>query len=108
MLANKLGVSAEYMLKVYCKQTYLESITQLFVIPIFLFVGFLWYKLAKMWHEKIINHKWEEEGIFFIYAISIIFAAIFIVVISLVSIDSIKGLYNPEYYAISKLLHQIR
>jgi hypothetical protein len=108
-LAQKLGTTADFLWGILIKQAFLSALTDLIFLIISVLFGLFLYKI----HIKFCDseNKWsyyeKEEAL----AIPMVIAAMLFFVFFLIMLFScgniINGLFNPEYWALNKILSSI-
>lgn len=115
-LANKLGTTTEYLWSVLLKQAYIQSVITIFQFFIIWIFGYFLLKI----HKKLSSDSgygagnryggYEHYGDYAVipmFISAIVFA--FLVIVAFFSIESVfYGLFNPEYWALNKILDTIR
>jgi len=109
VVASKIGVGAEYLFSIYVKQAYIEALKAAILIPAIIVTAFLcnwfWKKLEAMGKDA-----WDMPHT---HNLGAIITGIGVFVMGIVFFaDTLPTIFecllNPEYYALSKLLSQIR
>ncbi|MDE1437634.1 hypothetical protein P9C91_18085 [Bacillus licheniformis] len=108
-LAAKLGVAAEHVYGVLVKQAFASGVTDSIIGFVFLMIaviaGVIITRVTiKVYGERHCN--WDCEWFFVVLAVGLLVilpGGISIYVIT----EGIKGLINPEYYAIKEILDTI-
>lgn len=111
-LAQKLGTTTEYLWSILIKQASISAITDLMYCIFVIISGFILLKVhmylgsEKDGKDSIYYEK--EEAVWIPMAIAL---AIWVIMISiaLCSVHNIvNGFFNPEYWALNKILSSIR
>jgi Ca2+/Na+ antiporter len=112
-LAIKLGTTTEYLWTVLMQQAFVSSIIDcIFYIMYFVFMYYMFkgykYMLGKNEGSPYTRFENMEEGqgilVLFLIVISIAFTTAFILTVS----STITGFINPEYWALEKILKNIK
>jgi hypothetical protein len=101
-LAGKLGVQAEYLWTALLKQApvYAAS-TLLILIGIGLLVWWLWVKALRYIEEG----SFHSEGVAVLYFVCAgVLGFIFLALVSIQGPYILAGFFNPEYWALSRLI----
>lgn len=113
-LAQKLGTTTEYLWSVLLKQAQIQSMVTLFQFLLIAILGYVLFKIHKSLsivkdydghHETGYSH-YEDSN-----TIMIIAGAIFAILVLLAFFcigDVFNGFFNPEYWALSKVLSVIK
>lgn len=105
-LATKLGVSAEYMFGLYVKQAHISVFTTSAGLCLsFLILCGLGYWLFRR-RNVMFDAKHDGEAIPFV-VIGVISVIVFIIAIIECPSKIVTCLYNPEYWALNKILNII-
>lgn len=113
-LAEKLGTTSEYLWGVLIKQAPMDSVINLILMALTVVLGLVIYRVHKhflyepeeLGKESIYEEYGPGAGIPMIMA-SIVF--LIMVMGSLFAIESvINGFFNPEYWALQKILMQTK
>lgn len=116
-LAQKLGTTTEYLWSILLKQAFINSSIMLFQ---FLLIAIFGIVLFKIHRHLSIRKDWDSDGynetgyrhygdfseliMFLIFVVFLIF-----VIIAFCSIDNLlNGFFNPEYWALNKILETIQ
>jgi len=106
-LAEKLGTTTEYLWGVMINQAPIDAAIGigLIVLCMLLYIPIIWYVkwVSKNWKNKIYDEDSEIAHMF----LSIIFGILIIIftTFNIRNIDNIfTALYNPEYWALNKVL----
>lgn len=111
-LAKKLGTTSEYLWGVLVKQAPINSTIDVFLVLIIMLFGFVLYKIHKKLMLKNENGKtgyYEHEEMVCIPRILavILFFTLFVTSFFLIK-DIIIGYFNPEYWALDKILSKFK
>lgn len=102
VLAAKLGVTVEHLWDIFTKQAYIEGFYAIFWAISFSAMLFCGHKLLKnLWNEA------DEDIAKGFTAIGFMVLYIFCVVEIGCSIDHVRALINPEYFAFKEILKLI-
>lgn len=106
-LANQLGTTSEYLWSVLLKQASITATTTLIQTIIVLLIGFVLYGLHKKFSKKTINTRssYEEHDFlgFTMVVVTIIYG-LFLICCFLYIPEIIYGYFNPEYWALNRIL----
>jgi flagellar biosynthesis protein FlhB len=108
-MAQKLGEGAAHLYEIYVRQMFAEAVASgvvLLVLSIGLFAFWiLWYKSRKAYEKKHHYASDLSDGL----GIAGSFATVVMtVLIPFLLFDTITKLINPEYYAIERIITQVR
>lgn len=108
-LAQKLGTTTEYLWGVLINQASISAITDLIYIVMSVVVGVVLFKLHRRFSKEDEKGNCVYEEDFFIGAMMFLTAIWGIVfLVSIFSIGNIiNGFFNPEYWALNKVLNLI-
>jgi hypothetical protein len=105
-IAEKMGIAVEYLWKVLVRQALAEGVGRLLIMGMFcgavgLLIWICWKKVN--WEESIPDKDTREFCI--IAAVTVLGVASIILLIAtpIVSVDGVKFLINPEYYAFQEV-----
>lgn len=107
-LASKLGTTSEYLWSVLLRQALFSAITDTIMIVIWMAVGYIIYKAHSRLEKKEEYYYDNHAGIAVFMAIS---AAIWgiVMLFCFFSVPSIiNGLFNPEYWALNRVLEALK
>jgi len=112
-IAQKLGVTVEYLWGIMVRQAYIDGISEIIWGGIFsiltiisIFIGKTFYKKATA-NGKIMDlYKLDAEGT--VCCLSITIAIICIVFAAIVFTDGLKLFLNPEYKAFKDIVNQFK
>lgn len=111
-VAQKLGEGAAHLYEIYVRQMFIEGVTGLVSIAVFtlftvgfgFFVKWLWTRYNKS------NHKSYDTPV--LEGVATIALGILVVICLVCLTDGVSNclgkLVNPEYYAVERLLVQVR
>lgn len=102
-LALKLGTTTEYLWSVLIHQAFISSIIDCVLYTMYFVFMYYMYK----GYKYMLKEEKDEEYIqlvLFLSAVSIVFTIVFILTIS----STITGFLNPEYWALEKILKNIK
>ena len=115
-LSAKLGTTTEYLWGVLLKQAHVSATINLIQMTLVILFGVILYKVHRRLMKKDNDNdkysetgydKYEEAAI-----IPMILAALTFVVLLLISFacidDIINGYFNPEYWALDKLISSVK
>jgi hypothetical protein len=102
-LAAKLGVAVDVLWAALMRQAFVSSLVDLVWVAALLY-GMVWVvRYVKFVHQKVEDRSWDEIAWF---PCAIVCVVAF--VLCIVTIDGLKmtfaGFFNPEYWALMKLL----
>lgn len=104
-LAQKLGTTTEYLWAVLLKQAQIQAMVMLFQ---FLLIAIFGYVLLKIHKRLSVTKDYEEENVVIPMAIGLIIFA-FLAIYAFFCIEDIfNGFFNPEYWALSKVLSAVK
>ena len=112
-LCAKLGTTVEHLWEVLIKQAYISGITNTIVIAIWTVALVFGFKFVhrkttvppKTEENEYPSAEWEDEGKVVSWCIWSFFLIIIISVIGCEAEGIIGSLFNPEYWALTKLIH---
>lgn len=112
-LAQKLGTTTEYLWSVLLKQAPIEATVTLFQTLCVMLFGLALWKIHKRLLKKESEdkysetgyEKYEESAIGPMIIATIVFAILFIICFCCVG-DIVNGYFNPEYWALERILHK--
>lgn len=113
-LAQKLGTTSEYLWRVLLKQAAIDATVHLFQFVILILVGWFLWKIHKRLMKKPADSKYcdtyyEEYGE--VAAIPMILGGLVFVILLIFCVTNfsviINGYFNPEYWALQKVLDSI-
>jgi len=116
-LANKLGTTTEYLWAILLKQAAVDATTTLCYFIFIVFGGVLLYKLNKKFMRRYQDPNYssnqtcdyeEYEPLGFVMFISTCIWAIMFIVIFFSLSDIVNGYFNPEYWALDKVLSTLK
>jgi len=113
-LAQKLGTTSEYLWKVLLKQAPIDATVNLIQITLIMLFGLMLYKI----HRKLMKKdegeygetgysKYEEMATIPMIIGGIVFVIIFICAFFCMG-DVVNGYFNPEYWALNKVLSSLK
>lgn len=110
-LATKLGTTSEYLWKVLIKQAPISATTTLFQTLLVVAFGVVLYKLHKRFSEpkdKYENSLYEDSSNLQLVMGVLTFIFVILAITSFFFIeDVINGYFNPEYWALDRILHSL-
>ena len=103
-LALKLGTTSNYLWNVLVSQGKIDAIySSIIIVVTMLYIGILFTTRKKL-KDRINDDEVYNFAMVIISAVGIIF-----IIWSLVSLSTVvKGFFNPEYYALEKLISLIK
>lgn len=111
-LATQLGTTSTYLWGVLIKQAYIDGILNIIFFIISVISAFIVYKLHIKFMGKMndSNYSWYHE-----YEVSLMVPMVFVSIFVIFFIgcgivgflDSFTAFYNPEYWALNKILTTI-
>lgn len=112
-LAQKLGTTAEYLWSVLLKQAPIDSTVSLIQTICVMLFGFTLWKIHKrlLKKESTDRHadngydKYEDFAIIPMIIGTIVFVILFIISFCCIG-DIVNGYFNPEYWALERILHK--
>jgi len=105
-LAVKLGTTTEYLWSVLISQAKISAITDLIYIVLNIIIGIMLYKLHINLSKRDLYDEYEEPLIAVMVIGALVWCVIFL--INFFSIGGIiNGFFNPEYWALQKVLDVI-
>ena len=104
-LATKLGTTSEYLWSVLLKQAWISSITDLVLYFIFICFFVFSYKYTK--HTFNDNNKREDYQVA-VTVISWVVSVILVVIMLSCIENTVSALFNPEYWALNKVLSSLK
>lgn len=105
VLAEKLGVAAEYVYPLFVKQQVIEGIWFFSAVAFFIFVGVIMFVLGFKKGKKV---DWKD-GLYYALLIPgglIIFATL--MVLSAGGSKNLTKIINPEYAAIKEIIQMVK
>ena len=111
-LANKLGITAEYLWGVLLRQAPLTGVIDLILIIAWVIGAVLWCRfiVRKTTCPKPTDDKrypradWTGEAAFFAWASAVVVALIAGLAVSISLATTVAALANPEYWALRQIL----
>lgn len=111
-LAVQLGTTAEYLWSVLIVQARISAITDLIFLILAIVSGYFLYRthlyLGKEGEDMHSIYDRKDEAVIIPMFVGIIIWAIFFLVMFFSIGSIINGLFNPEYWALNKILNSIR
>lgn len=101
-LSQKLGPSADKVYELSVKQAYVDAATAIIATAIFLGIGFVFFKWGEA--ERKEDKYSDIYGLFYLGA----GLAVSIALITFFASNTITALFNPEYYALTKLFSLVK
>lgn len=114
-LAQKLGTTSEYLWKVLLKQAPIDATINLIQITLIVLFGWMLYKIHRKlmvkkdydgYNETGYSHYEELAGIPMVIG-GIVFAIMFICAFCCIG-DVVNGYFNPEYWALNKVMSSLK
>lgn len=114
-LAQKLGTTSEYLWGVLLKQAAIDATTNLLQFFVVIIFGIILYRYHVKLSKKIkpndgyySKNSYEDNDAiaFLMVALSTVFFILSIVMFTCIG-DIINGYFNPEYWALNKILNSI-
>jgi len=105
-MAEKLGVTCEYLWSVLLKQAPLSGITDIIQYMVLGIVTWIFVKFCIKVHHKIQESDWDEIA-YLLLAFIGIFIAIYWTIIFFHFPETIWAFFNPEYWALKQILKSI-
>ncbi|HYD91835.1 MAG TPA: hypothetical protein VEA37_10160 [Flavobacterium sp.] len=109
-LASELGTTAEYLWSVLIKQAPISATVTLIQIAILCVIGFYLYKAHKRFAQLDQNNDSMYDNQFYLGPVMMCVFLVwgFLIVVAFFSIDEIfYGYFNPEYWALQKILNTL-
>ena len=111
-LAKKMGTTTEYLWRVLLKQAPIDAtVTLLQFIAIVLFGYAIWRVHKKLLSEDKDGdtgyYKYEEAAAIPMIIATIVFAIMFLICFCCLG-DIVNGYFNPEYWALQKVLSSVK
>lgn len=111
-LAQKLGTTSEYLWQVLVNQAQISATTTLIQTLLIIIGSILLYRL----HVNFLKETNKRDSIYYRYeeAVSIpmgiaAFVMTILIVVAFLCVDDIiNGYFNPEYWALNKILNTIK
>jgi len=112
-LSQKLGTTTEYLWSVLLKQAPIDATVTLFQTLCVMLFGLALWKIHKRLMKKESEDKYSETGyekyeegaIVPMIIATIIFAILFTIYFCCIG-DIVNGYFNPEYWALERILHK--
>ncbi|MEI6059411.1 MAG: hypothetical protein WCR72_01830 [Bacteroidota bacterium] len=112
-LAQKLGTTTEYLWLVLLKQAPIDATVTLFQTLFVMLFGLALWKINKRLLKKGSEDKYSETGyekyeegaIIPMIIATIVFAILFIICFCCIG-DIVNGYFNPEYWALERILNK--
>ena len=110
-LSQKLGTTTEYLWNVLLKQAHIDATTTLLQVIFILFFGVFLYKTHIKLSKKADDGKYSEN--FYqkyeeLAVLPMFFGAIFFLILFIAAFfsigDIVNGYFNPEFWALNKIL----
>ena len=105
-LATKLGTTAEYIFGLYTKQAFIHGIGGFIIALLLVIIMIALLKLTIIPYLKADTFIKKEKQ--FIYALLGIFTVIYVTAILVLISGATTALFNPEYWAFTQILKQIK
>lgn len=111
-LAQKLGTTSDYLWRVLLKQASISATTSLIQIILMLLFGAVLWSVHLKFTKKDKNgdnvyYRFEAAGLVLL-VVSIAFIILFPIILFIGMSDIINGYFNPEYWALDKILDTIK
>lgn len=118
-LAQKLGTTTEYLWSVLLKQAPIDATTSLFQIILVVLFGVTLFKIHKKLSVEVKEtettrrytqtgyDKHELAAIIPMVIALIIFIVLLVASFFLIN-DIVNGFFNPEYWALERILHKVQ
>lgn len=106
-LATRLGTTVEYLWDILLKQAFLSAVMDLIQYVVIIFACILWIKKVKVFSAKISDDDWKEENWIWIAIISTILG-LFVVAAFFSFPTTFYALVNPEYWALDRVLSELK
>lgn len=110
-LAEKMGTTSQYLWSILIKQAPVDATITLIQILISIAFAFVFYKI----HNRLsksdkdgYNRYDENEFTVVIMVLSLVCVAILLIASFCCIGDVVNGYFNPEYWALDKVLHSIK
>lgn len=111
-LAVQLGTTAEYLWSVLIVQARISAITDLIFLILAIVSGYFLYRthlyLSKETEDMYSLYERKEEAVMLPMFFGVIIWTVFFLVMFFSIGNIINGLFNPEYWALNKILNSIR
>ena len=109
-LADKLGVTSAHLWEVLIKQAKISAITDLvwfmFYIPFFIIGTWVVIKKWDKWYGAC---SYEAQVPFVIFISTLALVAVILLIVTICGIPNIiSGFFNPEYWALDKIIYSIK
>lgn len=111
-LAVQLGTTAEYLWSVLIVQARISAITDLIFLILAIVSGYFLYRTHRYLSEETEDmysiYERKEEAVIIPMLVGVSIWLIFFLVMFFSIGNIINGLFNPEYWALNKILNSIR
>ena len=111
-LAVQLGTTAEYLWSVLLVQARISAMTDLIFLMLAILSGYFLYRthryLSQGTEDAHSIYYEKEEAVMIPMIIGLIIWIIFFLIMFFSIGNIISGLFNPEYWALNKILNSIR
>jgi hypothetical protein len=104
-LAEKLGTTAEHLWVVLIKQAGIAWKIDLIEIVAMIAIACWAYKFIR---KKAAKSEWEDEEIFWANILLVIFCVITLAAVMIGGDSIITAIFNPEFWALNKILITIK
>ncbi len=110
-LAAKLGTTTEYLWGVLVKQAPIEATVDIIQIICVLIAGWGIYKLHLYFQKRpedgnMIYYEYENAAPTIMVIVTVLWAIMICLCIGTIS-EIVAGFFNPEYWALQKVLHTV-
>ena len=106
-LAQKLGVTAEYLWSALLRQAVISGIFDLVFFGLEIVCIFLLIKWWKRTNKKVEKGDWEETAYVPLVTATVIVGVMFLISLACLSL-TFAAFYNPEYWALHEILSAIK
>lgn len=110
-LANKLGTTSEYLWSILIRQAPINSTITLVQFVVLALYGFILYRLHVKFSREDENERsiyYNVEPIMWLMCIGLIIFIGLCIAAFIEIPDLLNGYFNPEYWALNRILNSIR
>lgn len=102
-IAQKLGTTSEYLWSILLKQAHIDATLKVFLLISAILLWILLFKIHLRFHKKEVYEEYEEIAV-----VPMVIATTLITLFSIISFfcipDIFNGYFNPEYWALKRIL----
>jgi transcriptional regulator with XRE-family HTH domain len=107
-LAEKLGVTTQYLWDILLKQAPISAATNIFLGLVLGVIMYSWFKATVFFHRKIVDDPyWDDINYLWIAAVWTVLLAVAGYFLFYIIPDTIYALVHPEYWALKQIFHVV-